>query len=222
MEKKRNLQAPWGMEDLTLPSIGASFKKWECYTFILPKGLAHSLNFQFFFKNDQFIYIKRDIVWWFEGCRCNRRATPGCWPSAVGCPKLTLFKKEILHPAFFFFHMWSILASWFQHMPAQPKLGLKTLNIHNFWSVAPKIMKFVHTRSLFLDTFGFCLNNLKIVWDHAMLPKTGLCPIGTSGPLGIKIQHANIHTNLRVLHTNAIGLRGYRTNFPQKDKVKVH
>jgi hypothetical protein len=25
-EKKWNLQAPWGMEDLTLPSVGASFK----------------------------------------------------------------------------------------------------------------------------------------------------------------------------------------------------
>jgi hypothetical protein len=30
------------MEHLTLPSIGASFKKWGCCIPILPKALAHS------------------------------------------------------------------------------------------------------------------------------------------------------------------------------------
>jgi hypothetical protein len=34
------------MEDVTLPSVGASFKKWVCCTPILPKALAHFLNFQ--------------------------------------------------------------------------------------------------------------------------------------------------------------------------------
>jgi hypothetical protein len=34
------------MEHLTLPSVGASFKKWECFTPILAKALAHSPNFQ--------------------------------------------------------------------------------------------------------------------------------------------------------------------------------
>jgi hypothetical protein len=33
------------MEDLTLSSVGASFKKWMCCTPILPKALAHFLNF---------------------------------------------------------------------------------------------------------------------------------------------------------------------------------
>jgi hypothetical protein len=33
------------MEHLTLPSVGASFKKWRCCTPILPKALAHSPNF---------------------------------------------------------------------------------------------------------------------------------------------------------------------------------
>jgi hypothetical protein len=33
------------MEDFTLPSVGARFKKWECCTSILPKDLAHSPNF---------------------------------------------------------------------------------------------------------------------------------------------------------------------------------
>jgi hypothetical protein len=28
--------------------------------------------------------------------------------------------------------------------------------------------------------------NLKIVWDHKTQPKTGLSPIGTIGPLGVK------------------------------------
>jgi hypothetical protein len=34
------------MEDLTLPSVGASFKKWGCYTPILREAQAQSPNFQ--------------------------------------------------------------------------------------------------------------------------------------------------------------------------------
>jgi hypothetical protein len=41
------------MEDLTLPSVGASFKKWRCCIPILPKGLAFSPNFPIFFKEKQ-------------------------------------------------------------------------------------------------------------------------------------------------------------------------
>jgi hypothetical protein len=33
------------MEDFTFSSVGASFKKWEYYTTLLPKGLDHSSNF---------------------------------------------------------------------------------------------------------------------------------------------------------------------------------
>jgi hypothetical protein len=29
------------MEDFTFPSVGARFKKWECYIPILPKSKAH-------------------------------------------------------------------------------------------------------------------------------------------------------------------------------------
>jgi hypothetical protein len=48
-------------------------------------------------------------------------------------------------------------------------------------------MKFVLTRSLFWDAFGKKVSkNLKIVWGHATLPKTGLSLEGTVGPLGIK------------------------------------
>jgi hypothetical protein len=44
-QKKGNLQSPWRMEDLTLPSVGASFKKWVWCTPIFPKAMAHFLNF---------------------------------------------------------------------------------------------------------------------------------------------------------------------------------
>jgi hypothetical protein len=55
IEKKWNLQVPWGLEDLTLPSVGASFRKWRCCTPILLKGLAHSPNFskKFILKGPQ-------------------------------------------------------------------------------------------------------------------------------------------------------------------------
>jgi hypothetical protein len=35
--KKWNLQVPWEMEVVILPSVGASFRKWGCYTPILQK-----------------------------------------------------------------------------------------------------------------------------------------------------------------------------------------
>jgi hypothetical protein len=42
------------MEHLTLPSVGASFKKWGCCTPILPKALAilqtSKKNLEFFLK----------------------------------------------------------------------------------------------------------------------------------------------------------------------------
>jgi hypothetical protein len=38
-------------------------------------------------------------------------------------------------------------------MPTLPKLLLKTSDTHNFWPVAPKIMKFVLTQSLLWDAF---------------------------------------------------------------------
>jgi hypothetical protein len=44
------------LEELPLPSVGASFKKWGRYTPILPKALAHFPNFQkfIFFKIKKF------------------------------------------------------------------------------------------------------------------------------------------------------------------------
>jgi hypothetical protein len=42
-----------------------------------------------------------------------------------------------------FFHMWSTPPHWLQLMPALPRRLLKFSNIHNFLSVAYKMMKFV-------------------------------------------------------------------------------
>jgi hypothetical protein len=72
-------------------------------------------------------------------------------------------------------------------MLALPIVHLKTWNSHNFWTVAPKIMKFVLTWGLFWDASSQKVSkNLKIVWDHTMQPIIGLSPVGTSRPLLVK------------------------------------
>jgi hypothetical protein len=96
--KKWNLQAPWGMEDFTLPSVRARFKRLERK---LSKGFSQN--------------------------------SLSLLPTFLGWCKSTL-------------------AGWLQHMPALPKLLLKFSNIHNFWSIGPKIMKFVLPQSLFRGT----------------------------------------------------------------------
>jgi hypothetical protein len=50
------------MEHLTLPSVGASFKKWGCCTPILPKALTHSPKLPNFFLKEQFFVFKKWIV----------------------------------------------------------------------------------------------------------------------------------------------------------------
>jgi hypothetical protein len=68
------------MEDLTLPSVGASFKKWGHCTPILPKALAHSLNFP-----NKKIKIKK------EKKKGIVRTRPGFGPSPMArCPSLNL------------------------------------------------------------------------------------------------------------------------------------
>jgi hypothetical protein len=67
-------------------------------------------------------------------------------------------------------------------MPAYPK----TSNTHNFWTVAPKIMKFVLTRSLFQDaSLQQKSKNLKIDvwWSDTDQNRFG----HTFNPLGVKI-----------------------------------
>jgi hypothetical protein len=141
------------MEHLTLPSVGASFKKWGCCTPILPKALAHFPNFQ----NKKSKKIWKHAKNWKS--RSLSRHEPwlagDCWSlTSSGPPFLYIATFFFQTPALLFGHMWSTLFHWLQHMPALPKLLLKTSNTHNFWSVVPKIMKFVLTLSLFWDAFG--------------------------------------------------------------------
>ena len=68
-----------------------------------------------------------------------------------------------------------------------PILLLKFSNLHNYWSVGPKIMKFVLLQSLFRDACTqFFFLNLKIEWDPVTYPKTGLSIVRIFGPLGVE------------------------------------
>jgi hypothetical protein len=99
------------MDDFTLPSVGASFKKWKFCTPILPKGMAQSSNFsKKKFKKIQNIQKKASLT---------RQELAG------GCPNLTFCTiKNILH-ALHFLRMWIILVGWLQHIPALPRLFSK-------------------------------------------------------------------------------------------------
>jgi hypothetical protein len=113
---------------------------------------------------------------------------------------LPLFFWIFFSPALYFLRKLSTLAGWFQHVPALLRVHLKTSNIHNFWTVAPKFMKFALTRSLFQDTsLQKVSKNLKIVWDHMTQPRTGLSLVGTSGPLGVKWMTSTLNP-LQVFH----------------------
>jgi hypothetical protein len=65
------------LEELALPSVGASFKKWGCYTPILSKALAHHPNFQKFF------FFKQKISKKFELSH-RSSAGRGSTPAPVG------------------------------------------------------------------------------------------------------------------------------------------
>jgi hypothetical protein len=70
-------------------------------------------------------------------------------------------------------------------MPALPNFSPKFSNTHNFWSVGPKIMKFVPSQSLFWGTYSQKVSkNLRIKGNQLALPKTGLSTVQTFGPLG--------------------------------------
>ena len=81
--------------------VGVRFKKWECCTPILPKGLVHFLNFSIFKKNIKIFKRKRATFWQGYG----QRVTVGHWLVAARCPKLALCKKKFLPLALFFLHM---------------------------------------------------------------------------------------------------------------------
>jgi hypothetical protein len=88
--KKWNLQAPWGMEDSTLPSVGASFKKWRCCRCTRqrnpgPCNMQGLLNF--FLKRFPNFFIKK---WLCPNCIGNGLWPAGdCWllpTTGCGCP----------------------------------------------------------------------------------------------------------------------------------------
>jgi hypothetical protein len=111
----------------------------------------------------------------------NGRPLASAWAlELLGCAPF--FFASLPH----FFLMGSTPPHWLQHMPALPRLLLKTSNTHNFWSIAPKIMKFALTRSVFRDAFGKNSKVLKIVWFQTTLPKIGLAPVGPIHPLRVK------------------------------------
>jgi hypothetical protein len=86
------------MEDLTL----TSFKEWMCCKPILPKALAHSLNFP---KKLKIKKIKKKTKQYVQGqvSTCGRRATASHPPPAAGCPNISLYKFFIYFscPPFF-------------------------------------------------------------------------------------------------------------------------
>jgi hypothetical protein len=134
------------MEDFTLPSVGARFKKWECCTPILPKCQAHPQLPQKTKKIQK--NSKKGGQPTICGTAGSRLVTSNRLLVANGCPKLHPGKKfpPLLGPKFL--HMWLTLPHWLQHMPALPRLLLKTSNIHNFLSVGSKNTIFVLLQSL--------------------------------------------------------------------------
>ena len=82
----------------------------------------------------------------------HQLAMASCQLAAHECLKLVSPKNFLLLPTHIFLHMWSTLVGWLQHMPALPRLLLKFSNTHNFWSIGPKIMKFVLPQSLLQGT----------------------------------------------------------------------
>jgi hypothetical protein len=120
--------------------------------------------------------------------------------SPAGCMQISLYLPFFF--SFFpnFWALWSTPPHWLQHMSALPRLLLKTLNTHNFWSIGPKIMKFVLTWSLLRDICSQKLSkNLKINWVQVTLPKTGLVIPGTFGLLGVNY---SICSKLKSIYTH--------------------
>jgi hypothetical protein len=145
-EKKWNLQSPWRMEDSTLPSFGASFKKWGCYrctpTPKKPTPLLHARALNIFFKKGtKKLFLKKSPY-------CTVVAPAGRRPpvadQAVAADQQSAATIAPLGVP----HFCNPLPF---SSPLLPRLLLKTSNIHNFWSVGPKNMIFF-PRSLLRDT----------------------------------------------------------------------
>jgi hypothetical protein len=105
--KKQNLQIPWGLEDLILPSILARSKKCGCYTHT-PKEAQALQHARAFKKNLKFkkatpcLYRQRPAVSRLRPIVADHSNT--CPPVIVPLP------PSFLHPAPKILHMWSILS----------------------------------------------------------------------------------------------------------------
>jgi hypothetical protein len=147
------------------------------------------------FKKIQKIQKKRFVS---PMSRCQPRPAGDCWSLAghggttwIG-GKQSLFFLISFSLALRYLCKWSTLVSWLQHMPTMARPCPKTSNTHNFWTVAPKIMKFALTRSLRRDASSQKVSkNLKIAWGQATLTKTGLVTPGTYGPLRVNPLRSN-------------------------------
>jgi hypothetical protein len=88
-----------------------------------------------------------------------------------GCPKLPPLQNSPSSSCpHFFVH---VNSCWLATELACPtKLLLNFLFPHNFWSIGPKIMKFVLLQSLYRGACSQKVSkNLKIKWDQVTLPK---------------------------------------------------
>jgi hypothetical protein len=136
------------MEHLTLPSVGASFKKWRCCTPILPKALAHSSKLP---QKNKFKNKKNSKKKGQSGLSRYRPMAGGRLRVDTWIGQIASFFLNFFSPILHFLRKWSTPSHWLQHMPALTRPSPKTTNTHNFWSVGPKIMKFVLTGSLLRD-----------------------------------------------------------------------
>jgi hypothetical protein len=109
---------------------------------------------------------------WFHPSKCRGKV------QKLGEETLKGLFSNLLIPAA---HLFGLMKSYL------PILLLKFSNIHNYWSVGPRVMKFVLLQSLFRDAGTQKVSkNLKIEWDQVTCPKTGLSTVWTFGPLRVE------------------------------------
>jgi hypothetical protein len=163
-EKKWNLQSPCNLQDFFTSKcrgkLQNTFKKLK--TFLRSGPIQASTRSRRVTTGRRLASGKQPVVGdhWSLGCR-----RPAGWCMERANLPIFFIKSNSL--ALHYLCKWSTLAGWLQHMPALTRPCPKTSNIHNFWTIAPKIMKFALMRSLFQDAPSQKVSkNLKIVWDH--------------------------------------------------------
>jgi hypothetical protein len=119
------------LQDFTLPSVGASFKKWGCCIHTPQEAQALATC-----KGPKKIKNKRRTIFFYKNglaASCQGRAarpTDDRWLPAAPRPRRRPPRLSCYHFNFFaplphFFLMWSTRLHWLQHMPAWPDLAQK-------------------------------------------------------------------------------------------------